>query len=103
MIPPSLCILSTASHLGSAVRIAEPSEVSKSQLCLATRDHKDTKPINKWLDAAAVASGTNGSQGFPQDKDAAGLDGATFANNANGSQGFLLDFSGSAMASKMLC
>ena len=24
MIPPSLCILSTASHLGSAVRIAEP-------------------------------------------------------------------------------
>lgn len=47
--------------------------VSKSQLCLATRDHKDTKPINKWLDAATFASGTNGSQGFPQ-----GLDAATF-------------------------
>lgn len=45
--------------------------VSKSQLCLATRDHKDTKPINKWLDAAPFASGARGSQGFPQDKDAA--------------------------------
>jgi len=45
--------------------------VSKSQLCLATRDHKNTKPINKWLDAAAFASDTNGSQGFPQDKNAA--------------------------------
>ena len=45
--------------------------VSKSQLCLATRDHKDTKPINKWLDAVEFSSGANGSQGFPQGKDAA--------------------------------
>ena len=45
--------------------------VSKGQLCLATRNDKSTKPLNKWLDSAAFASDTNGSQGFPQDKDSA--------------------------------
>jgi len=114
LIPPSLCILSTASRLVSAVRIAEPSRVSKSQLCLATRNDKSTKPLNKWLDPAAFASDTNRSQGFPQDKDPAafeGLDGELFASATNGHQGFaqgfdgelLKEFEGSAMASKMLC
>ena len=42
----------------------------QGQLCLATRDHKDTKLVNKWLDAA-LCQWCQGSQGFPQDKDAA--------------------------------
>ena len=45
--------------------------VSKSQLCLATRGNRNTKPISNWLDSAAFASGANGSQGFPQGKDSA--------------------------------
>ena len=44
--------------------------VSKSQLCLATRDHKDTKALNKWLDAGSESSDANGSEGFPQGFDA---------------------------------
>ena len=45
--------------------------VSKSQLCLATRGNKATEPFSKWLSTAAFASDTNGSQGFPQEKDTA--------------------------------
>tara|TARA_S200002703_G_scaffold116886_1_gene102444 strand:- start:287 stop:1132 length:846 start_codon:yes stop_codon:yes gene_type:complete len=45
--------------------------VSKSQLCLATRDHKNTQPLDKWLDAATNSSDANGSGGFPQGFDAA--------------------------------
>lgn len=40
--------------------------VSKSQLCLATRNSDNTQPLNKWLDGKPFASGTKGSQGFPQ-------------------------------------
>jgi len=45
--------------------------VSKSQLCMATRNNKQTKPITDWLDTAANLSDANGSEGFPQ-----GFDGA---------------------------
>lgn len=54
-----------------AYRLNNQAYVSKSQLCLATRNHKSTQPLDSWLDAAADPSDTNGSQGFPQGFDAA--------------------------------
>ena len=56
-----------------AYRLDNQAYVSKSQLCLATRNHKDTKPINTWLNAAANPSDVKGSQGFPRGFDAAAI------------------------------
>ena len=64
--------------------------VSKSQLCLATRDHKNTQPIDKWLNAAASASGTKGSQGFPQGFDAAAFDKAHVMSSNGTKQAHLI-------------
>lgn len=52
-----------------AYRLNNQAYVSKSQLCLATRGNKQTKPINAWLDAGSNPSDTKGSQSFPQGYD----------------------------------
>ena len=44
------------------------------QLCLATSNHKNTQPLDKWLGTAAFPSDTNGSQGFPRDKGTAAFE-----------------------------
>ena len=53
-----------------AYRLGNQAYVSKSQLCLATRGNKQTKPISEWLDTCVQPSDTNGSQSFPQGFDA---------------------------------
>jgi len=56
----------------NAYRVGDTGYVSKSQLCMATRNNDNTQPLNKWLDGATNPSDSNGSESFPQ-----GFDGAT--------------------------
>ncbi len=58
----------------NAYRVGDKGYVSKSQLCMATRNNDDTRPLNKWLDSAKNPSDANGSQGFPQGFDRAQIE-----------------------------
>ncbi len=59
----------------NAYRVGNTGYVSKSQLCMATRGHKDTSPLNTWLNSAAAnPSDSNGSESFPQGFSAAALE-----------------------------
>ena len=49
---------------------SQRSLVTELQLRLATRDHKNTEPLDRRLDGEALSSGAKGSLDCPQGKDA---------------------------------
>lgn len=74
----------------NAYRVGDTGYVSKSQLCLATRDHKNTQPLDKWLDAVANPSDTNGSESFPQGFDAVAISAFVPSNNGGFKEAHLI-------------
>ena len=54
----------------STVRKSQRSLVTERPLRLATRDHKNTEPLDRRLDGEALSSGAKGSLDCPQGKDA---------------------------------
>ena len=50
----------------STVRKSQRSLVTERPLRLATSDHKNTQPLDRRLDGAALSSGAKGSLDCPQ-------------------------------------
>ena len=58
----------------STVRKSQRSLVTERPLRLATRDHKNTQPLDRRLDGAALSSGAKGSVDCPQGKNAVAIE-----------------------------
>ena len=58
----------------STVRKSQRSLVTERPLRLATRNHKNTQPLDRRLDGAALSSGAKGSLDCPQGKNAVDIE-----------------------------